>query len=119
MNEQSVRSHKGWALGIFTSTRGAGHLNGASLVERLGMDQEKARELFGTEAVTRPEAYEGKGAATAWFESFKAVVDSMGLCYYMTAWIDMDLRGLEEITLLKWNRLDWLRGLSATGAYDM
>jgi aldehyde:ferredoxin oxidoreductase len=100
MNEQSVRSHKGWALGIFTSTRGAGHLSGASLVERLGMDQEKARELFGTEAVTRPEAYEGKGAATAWFESFKAVVDSMGLCYYMTAWIDMDLLGLEEMASL-------------------
>ena len=93
MNEQSVRSHKGWALGIFTSTRGAGHLNGASLIERLGMDPEKARALFGTEAATRPEAYEGKGAATAWFESFKAVVDSLGLCYYTTFWIDLELLG--------------------------
>jgi aldehyde:ferredoxin oxidoreductase len=100
MNEQSVRSHKGWALGIFTSTRGAGHLNGASLTERLGMDPEKAKALFGTEAVTRPEAYEGKGAATAWFESFKAVVDSLGLCYYTTFWIDLELLGLEEMAVL-------------------
>lgn len=100
MNEQSVRSHKGWALGIFTSTRGAGHLNGASLVERLGMDKEKAKELFGTEVVTRPEAYEGKGAVTAWFENFKAVVDSMGICYYGTMWIDMNLLGLEEMATL-------------------
>ncbi len=44
LNEQSVRSHKGWALGIFTSTRGAGHLNGAALVERLGMDAKQAKE---------------------------------------------------------------------------
>jgi aldehyde:ferredoxin oxidoreductase len=100
MNEQSVRSHKGWALGIFTSTRGAGHLNGASLIERLGMDQERAKALFGTEAVTRPEAYEGKGRATAWFESFKAVVDSLGICYYTTFWIDLDLLGLEEMSVL-------------------
>lgn len=97
MNEQSVRSHKGWALGIFTSTRGAGHLNGASLVERLGMDKEKAKALFGTDSVTRPEAYEGKGAVTAWFENFKAVVDSLGLCYYTTFWIDLELLGLEEM----------------------
>jgi len=100
MNEQSVRSHKGWALGIFTSTRGAGHLNGASLVERLGMDVEKAKALFGTGAVVKPETYEGKGTVTAWFESFKAVVDSLGLCYYLTYWIDMDLIGLEEMAAL-------------------
>ena len=100
MNEQSVRSHKGWALGIFTSTRGAGHLNGASLVERVGMDKEKAKALFGSEAATRPESYEGKGMATAWFESFKAVVDSMGICYYATFWIDLELLGLKEMAIL-------------------
>ena len=100
MNEQSVRSHKGWALGIFTSTRGSGHLNGASLIERLGMDKEKAKSLFGTEAVSRPEAYEGKGAVTVWFENFKAVVDSMGVCYYCTTWIDMELLGLDEMANL-------------------
>lgn len=100
MNEQSVRSHKGWALGIFTSTRGGGHLNGASLVERVGMDKERAKVMFGTEAATRPEAYEGKGTATAWFESFKAVVDSVGLCYYATFWIDLELLGLEEMAVL-------------------
>lgn len=100
MNEQSVRSHKGWALGIFTSTRGAGHLNGASLIERLGMDPEKAKAMFGTTAVTRPESYEGKGVATCWFESFKAVVDSLGLCYYTTFWIDLEMLGLEEMAVL-------------------
>jgi len=100
MNEQTVRSHKGWALGIFTSTRGAGHLNGASLIERLGMKPERAKALFGTEAVARPESYEGKGKATAWFESFKSVVDSLGLCYYMTLWIDLELLGLEDMAIL-------------------
>jgi aldehyde:ferredoxin oxidoreductase len=100
LNEQSVRSHKGWALGIFTSTRGGGHLNGASLVERLGMDKKKAKALFGSEAVTQPEAYEGKGVAAAWFESFKAVVDSMGICYYATLWIDLELLGLDEMATL-------------------
>lgn len=100
LNEQSVRSHKGWALGIFTSTRGAGHLNGAALVERLGMDPKKAKEIFGTDAVVRPEAYEGKGAVTAWFEGFKSIVDSVGLCYYATFWIDLELIGLEHIAVL-------------------
>ena len=100
MNEQTVRSHKGWALGIFTSTRGSGHLNGASLIERLGMEPERAKALFGTEDVARPESYEGKGKATAWFESFKSVVDSLGICYYMTLWIDLELIGLEDMAVL-------------------
>ncbi len=100
MNEQTVRSHKGWALGIFTSSRGGGHLNGASLVERLGMEPERAKALFGTEAVSRPDSYDGKGRATAWFESFKSVVDSMGICYYTTLWIDLELIGLEDMAIL-------------------
>ncbi len=100
LNEQSVRSHKGWALGIFTSSRGGGHLNGATLVERLGMDPRKAKEIFGNDAVVRPEAYEGKGAVTAWFEGFKSIVDSVGLCYYTTFWIDLELIGLEHIAIL-------------------
>lgn len=100
LNEQSVRSHKGWALGIFTSTRGGGHLNGATLVERLGMDPKKAKEIFGNDAVVRPEAYEGKGAVTAWFEGFKSIVDSVGLCYYTTFWIDLELIGMEHIAML-------------------
>jgi len=100
LNEQTVRSHKGWALGIFTSTRGGGHLNGAALVERLGMDPGKAKAVFGTAAAARPEAYEGKGAVAAWFESFKSVVDSVGLCYYTTYWIDLELIGLEQIAVL-------------------
>jgi aldehyde:ferredoxin oxidoreductase len=100
MNEQTVRSHKGWALGIFTSTRGAGHLNGAALVERLGMSPSKAKDIFGIESVTNPETYEGKGALTAWFEGFKSIVDSVGLCYYATFWIDLDLIGLKHIAAL-------------------
>jgi aldehyde:ferredoxin oxidoreductase len=100
LNEQSVRSHKGWALGIFTSTRGAGHLNGAALVERLGMSPKQAKDIFGNEAVARPESYEGKGALTAWFEGFKSIVDSVGLCYYTTFWIDLELIGLEQIATL-------------------
>jgi len=97
LNEQSVRSHKGWALGIFTSTRGAGHLNGAALVERLGMQPEQAKKIFGNEAIVRPETYEGKGSLTAWFEGFKSIVDSVGLCYYTTFWIDLELIGLQQI----------------------
>jgi aldehyde:ferredoxin oxidoreductase len=100
LNEQTVRSHKGWALGIFTSTRGGGHLNGATLVERLGMDPGRAQALFGDAAVARPESYAGKGAVTAWFEGFKSIVDSVGLCYYTTFWIDLDLIGLDEIAQL-------------------
>ena len=97
LNEQTVRSHKGWALGIFTSTRGGGHLNGAALVERLGMDPARAKAVFGSEHAGKPEAYEGKGPVTAWFEGFKSVVDSVGLCSYTTYWIDLDLIGLEQI----------------------
>ena len=79
---------------------GRRHLNGASLTERLGMDPAKAKALFGTEAVTRPEAYEGKGAATAWFESFKAWWNLSDLCHDTTFWIDLELLGLEEMAAL-------------------
>jgi len=96
INEQGLRSFKGWALGIMTSSRGGGHLNGAVSLERRVVKPETVQRIWGIEP-PRPDQYEGKGRLVAWFERFKAVVDSLGLCYFATVWSDPDLIGPDDL----------------------
>ncbi|MEW5919400.1 MAG: aldehyde ferredoxin oxidoreductase C-terminal domain-containing protein [Bacillota bacterium] len=86
MNEGGVRSHKGWALGIMTSTRGGGHLSGSPASELAGLPPELAEEMFGVKTAGNPLSYKGKGQLVAWLERFKALVDMMSICYFLTWW---------------------------------
>ena len=97
INERAMRSHKGWALGISTSTRGGGHLGGAPQSEFSGVDPETALATWGIREASNPIAYEGKGKLVAWYDWFKAFVDTTGLCYMAVRWGDPVLPGLELI----------------------
>ncbi len=101
INEQGIRSHRAWALGVMTSNRGGGHLGGAPQVENRQISAEEGRRLFGNPSAGVPAAYEGKGRIAAWTEGIKAAVDSLGLCYFAYGWYDLNIASLDELAELQ------------------
>ncbi len=89
--EAAMRSHKAWALGIITSTKGGGHLRGAPAVEAQRIPPKISRELFGIDDIEDPTAYKNKAALVTWYENYKGVIDMMGLCYLPSMWMDLSL----------------------------
>jgi len=100
MCEQAVRSHKGWALGIMTSTIGGGHLTGAPNTEQRRLSPEEGIRCFGVPTAGEPTVYEGKGKLVAWFEKYKIIADMAGLCSFTTYWIDTSLIGANDFAKL-------------------
>jgi aldehyde:ferredoxin oxidoreductase len=95
--EAGVRSHKAWALGIMTSTKGAGHLRGATSVERRRVPPEVSKKLFGIDDISGPTAYKNKASLVVWQEKYKGLVDMMGICALTSMWQDIDLFRPEDI----------------------
>jgi aldehyde:ferredoxin oxidoreductase len=89
--EAAMRSHKAWALGIVTSSKGGGHLRGAPAVEARRISPEQSRACFGIDDIQDPTAYADKGKLVAWYENYKGVVDMMGLCYLPSMWMELGL----------------------------
>lgn len=100
MCEQAIRSHKGWALGIMTSTKGGGHLAGAPNTEQKKLSSEEGMRCFGVPTAGEPTVYEGKGKLVAWFEKYKIIADMAGLCLFTTYWIDTSLIGPDDFAKL-------------------
>jgi aldehyde:ferredoxin oxidoreductase len=87
INEGCVRGKKGWALGIATNTRGGGHLGGSPNTEGVASYTESVGEArYGVPQAGNPKTYEGKPKLIFWFERFKAVIDSLGMCYFTSYW---------------------------------
>jgi aldehyde:ferredoxin oxidoreductase len=101
INEQGIRSHRAWALGIMTSDRGGGHLGGAPQIENRQISAEEGLRLFGNPQAGIPAVYEGKGRIAAWTEGVKAAVDSLGLCYFAYGWYDLNIASLDELAELQ------------------
>ena len=100
INEQGLRSHKAWSLGVMTSTRGGGHLGGSPQTENRRVSPEVGQRLFKNPQAGVPESYSGKGKLVAWTESNKAIVDSLGLCYFLYGWYDLTIGPVEELAEL-------------------
>jgi aldehyde:ferredoxin oxidoreductase len=95
--EAAMRSHKAWALGVVTSSKGGGHLRGAPAVEARRIPPELSRAYFGIDDIQDPTAYENKGRLVTWYENYKGVVDMMGLCYLPSMWMELGLFTPEHI----------------------
>ena len=93
LNEGGMRFNRAWALGIVTSTRGGGHLDGASTTGFYRISPEQSQALFGVPTAGDPLAYEENAGVVIWFENLKAAVDSLGVCYFGSIWTDPDLLG--------------------------
>lgn len=91
INEQGVRSHKAWSFGIAVSSRGGGHLSGSPQTENRQMSENVCKWLFGVSSYGDPGSYEKKGELVAWYEVYKAIVDSVGICYFDAGWYDVSL----------------------------
>lgn len=103
-----------WSLGVAVATRGSGHLNGAVRLARLRTAPDsildEMRSLGLNITLPNPSPYE-VASAVAWFEDFKAVVDSLGLCYFTSWWSDPYALGPDEYAEL----YHAATGLPATG----
>lgn len=100
INEGSMRSHPAWALGILTSTRGAGHLGGSPQTENRRISAETGQRLLGNPDAGVPGTYNGKGELVAWTEGIKAIIDCLGLCYFAYGWYDLSFGNPDELAEL-------------------
>ncbi len=100
INEQGIRSHRAWAIGIMTSNRGGGHLGGAPQIENRQIPAEDGLRFFNNPNAGVPSEYEGKGKIAAWTDQMKAIVDSLGLCYFAYGWYDLNISGLGDLAEL-------------------
>lgn len=98
LNEQGVRSHKAWGFGMAVSARGGGHLNGSPQTENRQISSWTGQWLFGNENAGVPGSYGGKGRLVAWYEIYKAIVDSVGMCYFTSGWYDPALADIEPLS---------------------
>jgi len=99
-NWDALRALKGWAFGNVVSLRGGRHLDGAPTTEFADLSPELGEELYGVATAGDPTTYEGKGKLVSWTSAFKAVVDSLGVCYYTSLWGSFDLLGPEDYAKL-------------------
>ena len=100
INEQGLRSHRAWALGVMTSTRGGGHLGGSPQTENRRISSEVGQRIFGNPGAGDPGTYRGKGRIVAWTEGLKSIVDSLGVCYFVYGWYDLSIGSPHELAEL-------------------
>jgi len=111
INEQGLRSHKAWSLGVMTSTRGGGHLGGSPQTENRRLSPQEGERLFKNPDAGVPESYRGKGELVAWTDANKAIVDSLGLCYFIYGWYDLTIGPSDELA----DMLFLATGIKSTG----
>ncbi len=109
--EQGMRSHRAWALGIVTSTRGTGHLRGSSGLEFQKISPEISQRVLQIEDIFDPTSYQNKAALVVWQERYKGVIDMVGLCALPSMWMDITLYSPDDIAGL----LNDLTGKSYSG----
>jgi len=95
--EAGVRSHKAWALGIVTSTRGTGHLRGAPVLEFQNVDPKMSRKILKIGDISDPTSYRNKASLVVWQEKYKGIIDIMGICALTSMWTDINLFVPEDI----------------------
>jgi len=97
---ESMRAAKGWALGCAVSTRGGTHTRGANLVEFMGVSDQEARTVWNVDSVPDGTSYGNKAPLVVYYERLHAVLDSLGVCFYMSNWIAPDMLGFRDVATL-------------------
>ena len=104
--EEAIRPYKGWALGVIVSERGGGHTRGCPLTEfaSVGQDpsvrvwsEEVSERLFAVPNAGETTSYENKARLVMYYERFHAVLDSVGVCYFMSNWMEPNLLSPEAV----------------------
>jgi len=100
INEGRIRSHRAWALGIMTSPRGGGHLDGSPAVEGQSLDNEFCAAVYGIPNAYDAMSYEHKAEFVVWIERLNMFADMLGICVMATAWQDPAELGFEDLRQL-------------------
>ncbi len=96
INERGLREYIGWALGVATSVRGGGHLNGAPLSENRSKPRELSKKLYGIETAFESSSYSEKEKLVTQFNYLKVVIDSLGTCWFHSICYDDNFYKHEE-----------------------
>ena len=98
---EEIRSLIGWALGVIVDSRGGGHLRGAPATEfSPAWSNESAQAIIGVRDACSPQVYKGKPALVVYTERSKAVIDSLGICYFTTQFFTPDFLSLDDLANL-------------------
>lgn len=93
---EGIRPAKGWALGVVVSERGGTHTRGAPLTDLSGVPSEVGEKMWGVPTADDPTDYRGKAGIVAYYERLHAVLDSLGICYLTSNWMDRVLPGPDD-----------------------
>jgi len=78
-----VRADYSWGLGHALSVRGPDCQHHFAMIARLGR-KDMARQLFGEEKAGDRLSPEAKGRVVWWSENYKAILDSLGFCVFLS-----------------------------------
>ncbi len=96
-NMDECRAAIAWGFGVVVSLKGGGHVEGSCNTENDGTSLEYAKKKFGVSTLD-PHSYQDKEKLVFWFERYKQMLDSIGLCYFTGPIIETEGRvGLPEI----------------------
>ncbi len=81
-----------WALGVVVSARGGAHTRGAVKTERIkDIPESLCQRFFGMPSVGDKLSYEHQERLVVFFETFQALSNSLGLCYFMHGLCSLDM----------------------------
>lgn len=116
--EEILRPYKGWALGVVVSERGGTHTRGAPVIELSGKIPAEIVAMAGAGfGALAASDYKGKPEIVVFYEKLHSILDSVGMCYSISAWSDPILpafddiaQALEAVVGIRWsgNQLDQL-----------
>ncbi len=111
---EEIRVPKGWALGVALATRGGGHCSGSPITEFAGhksgeeaLTPEASEELYGTRNAGDPSTYEGKAKLVYRHEQLHSVLNSLGICFFVSVWEGRDLLRESDLVNLVSTATGW------------
>ena len=69
---------------------------GAPLTERMDIDSNVSKKLFGVKTASMPDTYEEKAELVLYFERFHALLDALGICFFTSNWMSPELLSLQD-----------------------
>ncbi|MBU7033096.1 MAG: hypothetical protein HXS53_11225, partial [Theionarchaea archaeon] len=97
---EHMRAMKGWALGVAIATRGGGHTSGAPMTEFMNLNPDECEKKWGIPTASDPRSYEGKADLVVYYERLHAVINSLGVCLFISDWEDPRLLDYEDFSFL-------------------
>lgn len=93
-----VRAHKGFALGVATSTRGADHLRSRPTLEALRLPAAELAQIYSQTVSSDPHSYEGKAVMVWQSEIEYALGDALGICRFAQRFNSPDHLNFKELS---------------------